>query len=271
MKFGESVGHFLDVHEDEYHALKIPSNSSVKLFEWLPALYEVEYLKAAPQEDKQHFQVGKAFELMVLEPEKVSKIKTFSAKSYDSVAYHEACTKNPDCVIVSEADLAHVGRWAGSWEKSEKRFERTKENVAQVSCIVEIPTLDIPVRFKMRCDDVDFDNRIIYDYKLVKSAHPTDFQRAIWDFGYDVQAAMYLKGMSILFPDGEPWRFVFCVQEKHNYGYDSRFSAQYDLDSLSLEAAWAHVYVSLQLIHDKQFRGYNSGQLNTEKYRKWAT
>jgi hypothetical protein len=271
MSFGDSVGHFLDVPEEEYHALKIPSNSSIKFFNRLPALYDVQYLnRTEEQEPKQAFQLGKAFEIMILEPEKVKNIKTFKGASYSSKAYFEALSESPGAILLSESDLADVSRWVECWNRSEKLWERSDENLAQVSCIVEVPTLDIPVRFKMRADDVDFDNRIIYDYKLSQSAHPNDFSRAIWEFGYDMQAAMYLKGMSILFPGDEPWKFVFNVQEKHWFGYDKRFSAQYDLDSTSLEAAWQKAFIALQLIQEQNFRGYQSTQLNLEKYRKWT-
>jgi hypothetical protein len=273
MKFGETVGHFLNVPEEEYHALKIPSNSSVKLYNRLPALYEVEYLNRGQDNPFAHFQQGKAFELLILEPEKASMIKSFAGKSYDSNGFFDAAEANPGSIILSEKDLTDVARWVACWERLDKQYDRTAENVAQVSCIVEVPTIDIPVRYKMRADDVDFDNRVIYDYKLVKSAHPSDFSRAIWEYGYDIQAAMYLKGMSMLFPEGDPWRFVFNVQEKHHYGYDSRFSVQYDLDSTSLEGAWDRAFVALQLIaeseRDKRFSGYHSTQLNLEKYRKW--
>ncbi len=54
---------------------------------------------------------------------------------------------------------------------------------------------------------------IFYDYKTAgASAHPTAWRRALYDHGYDIQAALYLRGIAAVFnlPDA---RFRFVVQE----------------------------------------------------------
>ena len=54
---------------------------------------------------------------------------------------------------------------------------------------------------------------IFYDYKTARaSAHPTAWRRAIYDHGYDIQAALYLRGIAAVY-DLSDARFRFVVQE----------------------------------------------------------
>lgn len=55
---------------------------------------------------------------------------------------------------------------------------------------------------------------IVPDYKTAESASPDDFDRAIYRYGYHIQAAHYLDGITALYPNLVPPTFVFAVQEK---------------------------------------------------------
>lgn len=53
----------------------------------------------------------------------------------------------------------------------------------------------------------------IPDYKTAVSAKPSEFQRAVWNHGYHMQAALYLEGIEAV--TGKPPRnFFFVAQEK---------------------------------------------------------
>lgn len=269
MAFGDEAGIFYDVPDKEYHACKLPSNSAVKTYTQHPALYELKYLAKSDEQEtmKQYFQQGKAYELLLLENHKADMLMTFKTKTYDSVDAMKTAAENPDKILLTESDLRAVQRWA---DCAKKVFHYPLDGKAQVSGVCDLEGLEMPVRVKFRLDLVSFEERTIYDYKLVAmgSASPGEFERMTWDLGYDTQAALYLLCMNQMFP-GEPWQFWFRVQEKHYHGYDPRFCAEYRLDSLSIEKAESHIKMQLQRIAHGVFEGYGKGTISTERF-KWG-
>ncbi len=256
--FGDEVGSFPDIPEKEYHALKIPSSSSIKIYLKNPALYQLDYLQGEQSLFTQALQLGRAFETIILEPEKVSKIKTFSTKTYSSQEALGLHAADPGSIWVSETDFNDVFRWAECWKAKDLQYKRGEENIVQLACIVEVIIDGFPYKFKCRLDDVDMDNRIIFDNKLMDDASHYGFKKSVNTYGYDIQAALYTLAMQILFP-GEPWQFVFNVQEKHQYGYDTRFSVQYKLDEYLIQAASYKIELALQCIYEEDFHGYSGG------------
>lgn len=276
MAFGDEVGIFENVPDSEYHALRIPSASSIKKYMELPALFELEYLKGEYKEElKQHFQVGKAFEIYVLEPHRSGLIMQMKTKGYDTKDAAAMAEANPGAILLNEQDLVSANRWAACMLK---RYPKKQTTRAQVSCIVDIDYGDIVVRAKIRIDELDDEEGVIIDYKLMDDASPKGFEKKAWDLKYHIQDALYVSVMNILAPraDGSSWRFVFRVQEKHYFGFDPRFAAQYELDNTSREAAISQVNMMLQLMGDdmrrNEFQGYQEAtmQISTERFRKWA-
>jgi hypothetical protein len=53
----------------------------------------------------------------------------------------------------------------------------------------------------------------LVDYKTTRDANPDFLRRSVYDHGYHVQAAWYLRGWRALFPEVEPF-FLFVAQEK---------------------------------------------------------
>jgi hypothetical protein len=271
-KFGDATGIFYDLPDSIYHACKLPSNSGIKIYTKLPALYELQFLSDSPEaeEMKQHFQLGKAYELLMLEPKKAGKLMTFKTKTYNSQEAAAAALANPDSILLSAADLPQVERWAAIGASV---FRRPFDACAQVTVVhdLELYPGEKPVRVKIRMDDVSLEQRVIYDHKLMGFGEgaPGNFEKRVWELGYDTQAALYTEVMNQMFP-GEPFEFWFRVQEKHDFGYDDRFSVEYRIDETSRERALSHIRMTLQLIQARDFRGYNSpATLSTERF-KWG-
>ncbi len=66
---------------------------------------------------------------------------------------------------------------------------------------------------RCRLDWLPEAGRVFYDYKTTTSANPDAWQRRLFDLGYDVQAAFYLRGIhEVLGIEAAEFRFV--VQEK---------------------------------------------------------
>lgn len=68
---------------------------------------------------------------------------------------------------------------------------------------------DAPCRARM--DSLSADTRIILDYKTTENANPDAFSRSLFSYGYDLQAAFYLRGLEALGHEGA--QFVFLAQE----------------------------------------------------------
>lgn len=271
-KFGDTPGIFYDLPDTIYHACKLPSNSGIKIYTKLPALYELQFLSENPEaeEMKQHFQMGKAYELLMLEPKSAGRLMTFKAKGYNTQEAAEAALKNPDMILLSAGDLPQVERWATIGARV---FRRPFDACAQVTVVhdLEIYPGEPTVRVKIRMDDVSLEQRVIFDHKLMAfgEAAPGNFEKKLWELGYDIQAALYSEVMNQMFP-GDPFEFWFRVQEKHDFGYDERFSVEYRIDETSRERALSYIRMQLQLIQGRDFRGYNTpATLSTERF-KWG-
>ncbi|MES2636334.1 MAG: PD-(D/E)XK nuclease-like domain-containing protein [Pseudomonadota bacterium] len=67
------------------------------------------------------------------------------------------------------------------------------------------------LKIKMRLDWLSNDKKLIIDYKTTDVQSPDQWIRSIVKMGYDMQAATYVGGVSLL--TGEEPKFVFAVQE----------------------------------------------------------
>ncbi len=70
------------------------------------------------------------------------------------------------------------------------------------------------VWLRVRPDFLPDVRKFIPDFKTTTSAHPDDFARSIFNFGYDIQAAMYLEGIAAVCGDDPDRQFWFAAQEK---------------------------------------------------------
>jgi len=268
VKFGDAEGIFYDVPDEVYHACKLPSNSGIKKYNEHPALYEIEFEgEARDWGMSQALQLGRAYEILMLEPHRKGDIVTFDGKTYDSKAAVACAEANPGKVVLGQADFDYVTRIA---DVGRRVFRRDFDARAQVSAVCDLE-IDpgVTVRVKIRMDDVSFEQRKIYDLKLVAPGRGKvgEFERMAWDLGYDTQAALYCWVMDQLMP-GDPWEFWFRVQEKRPY-FDTRFCAEYRFDSLSMEKARSHIAMTLQLIKARSFTGYGTAPISTERF-KWG-
>jgi len=78
------------------------------------------------------------------------------------------------------------------------------------------------------------DKDLIIDIKTTISAHPSDFQRSLWNYRYHEQAAFYSMGLKALYGADKFSRFLFIAVEK-NAPY---CAASYFLSSSALDTGW---------------------------------
>lgn len=73
---------------------------------------------------------------------------------------------------------------------------------------------DAGVLCRARFDGLSDDpNAPVWDYKTTVDASPGTFARAVWRYGYDLQAAWYSRGYKVL-TNRAPAGFIFIAQEK---------------------------------------------------------
>lgn len=87
----------------------------------------------------------------------------------------------------------------------------------------------------------EYGSGIIADLKTAASAHPDAFQKAIWNYGYHIQAAWYRSGAKALGLSDAP-EFYFIVVESS----PPHATAIYRLDSESIAAGEAQVNAALR-------------------------
>lgn len=216
-----------DISADDYHRKEICdspsiSNSGLKLISDCPLRYwwNSPLNPNRPQEEKKaHFNVGKAAHDRLLlsdrwplhyhvTPEGYNRAAT--KKWADELAAEQVAIEDGKIVlshsqneaVIAMADaLRRVPMAAASFRNGEP--EKT----------LAWKDKETGVWLRVRPDFLPRAKRLIPDYKTASSANPKDFQRAIWDYGYHRQAALYIDGIEAI-TGQKPEAFYFVVQEK---------------------------------------------------------
>lgn len=130
------------------------------------------------------------------------------------------------------------------------------------------------VKCKARLDRYAHINEwpILGDLKSTRNASRREFEKSIFNFGYDVQAVHYLSGLETLYPiaPGDPFRrFVFMAVESE----PPHLCALYELDDDSLEegSRKRSVYLRkwVECVESGSWPGYPDG-IQTASLPAWA-
>jgi exodeoxyribonuclease VIII len=102
------------------------------------------------------------------------------------------------------------------------------------------------LKCKGRPDAFIEEKNLIIDLKTTISAHPSDFQKSIWNYRYHEQAAFYSMGLKALYGTDKFDKFLFiAVENKAPY-----CSATYFLSPNALDVGWVTCQ-SLLNLHKK--------------------
>lgn len=205
----------------EYLKTDAISASSIKLFRESPAKYDLQKRGLYKPAESKAFKLGKAFEILVLEPEKSDSIIITECATEGVKEFKDAVTNNPGKIILTAGDGADVRRWARCCEST--IFTNGIRGEAQVSAFYADAEFGV---IKCRYDLIDHDTRTIYDTKLMTDASPEQFAKDAYRFGYNIQSWWYRYIAEKL--TGHRYRFRFIAQEKHDMGDDDRFTGIYE-------------------------------------------
>lgn len=209
-----------DIPEAVYHADPVPSRSlsssgARRLLE-CPALFD--YERRHKRGPKKAFDIGSAAHHLVLGtgPELVvidaPDMRTKAAKEQRDAAYAR------DAIPLLPAEFEQVQSMAEALKghpMAAKVFA-PERGPAERSLFWQDAETGVWCRARLdHMPTADYTARwfIVSDYKTTRSAHPEQISKAVYDYGYHIQAAMYLEGVRALGIHADP-RMVFVFQEK---------------------------------------------------------
>ena len=216
-----------------------------------------------PEQKKRAFEFGKLAHSIILEPElvderyvsdihmeeEVRKMNKNTKVYKNARAKLEATGKK----MISHEEYLELRQVADSILMQPRIGGLLKGAEREVSCFAEDPDTGIFLRGRM--DFVRPDLGVVGDFKTVRNASKDAWERAIWDYGYHRQAAMYLKLASLCY--GRPFDTFVAILCENNSPYSTRGFA---LDAATLEAGELQNRQALQAfaqcIEKGNFPGY---------------
>lgn len=250
---GSKVGIYLDVPEDLYHEAPFCSQS----FMWTlidDSPMDAKYKRDHPEETKSTV-LGSAMHTMVLEPDLLEERFVVKGKCESTTQTGKRCSRmgsvhrgdhwycgqhdpgsdfgviDPRLVMTSEEHAAAVAMAHRLKAKSWIRRMLNSEGPTELTILWRHEPTQVLI--KCRIDKLDIARKRAMDLKSARQANKRGFSLAITKWGYDIQAATYMKaceafGIKLL-------DFAFAVvKNTAPFG-----AALYRVDEPSVRKAWA--------------------------------
>jgi hypothetical protein len=197
---------------EQYHAAEGISSSAVKTV----ANSTLAHWKGEVRESKTAFDLGTAVHSLVLEPHLDNVVcGPDDRRSVDWKAKYRAATMNGQLLLTS-GDFEQARSMSGAVLNNEnvRLMLENKSTVIEASFFADDP--DTGVKVKTRPDAFVRDRSLVIDIKTTLDASPAGFQREIRKYGYDMQAAFYLRTLRLAGEDADQFMFV-AVEKKPPY------------------------------------------------------
>lgn len=200
--------------KEEYHALRALNASGAHTIErHCPALYwhtSPFNPDAANGASANHFDIGEATHLLLLEPDKFdAAVAIIDAENYKTraaqEAKHRARRAGLTPLLGKEIHLVEAMAAAILADPIARTFRDGGDT--EVTMTWDDPDFGFPC--KLRVDHLPHDLVDLRDVKSAMTANPRDFERSAWDHGYPQRAAWYLDGVEIA--SGERPRFYWFI------------------------------------------------------------
>lgn len=257
-------GIYRGIEEHIYRAWPYPSQSILKVFEKRsPAHARYELLHPKPPTLAK--EIGSALHMAQFELERFRKEYIAAPAGLDrrtkAGMKKWAELEKTGRTILRQMEYEYVaGMGDALWEHPEARELLGGEGANELSMVWDEHTEAGPVRCKGRLDRLTYFEgwATIADLKKTRDASPWSF---IWDigkYGYYMQAAMYLRGLSELTKPLERRFIILAVEDTPPHGIKL-----YELDEASLEEARAQLFDCLEkwarCVASGEWPGYRGG------------
>ena len=209
----KEVGIYYDIPFSEYEQWDAINNSVLWTLKSQSPLH-AKAMMDNPPEQTEPFRIGRAFHTLLLEPRKFNReyavMPVCDRRTKEGKAIYEAFQKSNDGKeILSKDDFNQIDVM-GEAIKKQIIYRYIQQGEAEV-CIVW-QDKKTKLFCKARIDYVHKEQAILIDLKSTTNASPTEFSKAMYNYGYYQQAAFYSYGWKIL-AGNEPC-FVFLPVEK---------------------------------------------------------
>jgi hypothetical protein len=205
--------HIITESNADYHARESISASRLKLLRESPRVYQSSVLlNRMPRSETPAMRLGTAIHAKVLEPEAFRKSYAYcppECSDKRTKAFKEWAATAGDRIALNESDGTTIYTAAAALTmhpiagKIIRAAELTEKSVAYTD---SVSGADCRFRF----DGIA--GPIVFDIKTIAECSMEKITRAIFDFGYHIQAAHYLTGLETLDPSTD-WRFMFLFVE----------------------------------------------------------
>jgi PDDEXK-like uncharacterized protein DUF3799 len=170
---------------------------------------------AAEEEDANHFDIGEATHLLLLEPDKFDDaVAVIEAPNYTTKAAREARERARNAgltpLLAKEVDIVEAMARAILADPVASGFRGGGDT--EVTMTWTDPDFGFPC--KLRVDHLPHNLVDLRDVKSAANANPRDFERGAWTHGYPQRAAWYLDGVELVTGQRPRFYWFIAVEKK---------------------------------------------------------
>jgi hypothetical protein len=172
----------------------------------------------APEETANHFDIGQATHLLLLEPDKFdAETQIIEAGSYQTERARQARDRayNAGLTPLLTKELVLVEAMAQAILADPIARSFRDQGDTEVTMTWDDPEFGFPC--KLRVDHLPHNLVDLRDVKSAATANPREFERSAWDHGYPQRAAWYLDGVEICTGTRPRFYWFIAVEKKPPY------------------------------------------------------
>lgn len=248
----------------EYHARPEISSSDVKMV----ASKSLAHWKSKVYKSSGAFALGSAVHALVLEPEKNLVLRGPEDRRGNKWKEASLAADLDGKILLTESDFDLAERIAESTRAHPvvARYLIDKTFIAEASFFATDPVTGVEI--KCRPDGYLSHPGIVFDVKTTRDASPEGFPRELRNYGYDLQAAFYLRCLRAAGHEAKAFIFV-SVEKEAPYAV-----GLHELSEPYLKAADLRVTQTLEKISKAEASGdYTTGWplINPIDLPRWQT
>jgi exodeoxyribonuclease VIII len=254
----------LGLSNEDYHARPEISSSDVKAV----ASKSLAHWKGKVYKPSTAFALGSAVHALVLEPELDLVVRGPEDRRGNKWKEAQFAADIDGKILLTEGDYDLAQAIAAPLISHEvvKNFMSQPDFVAEGSFFATDPVTN--VKIKCRPDGFVPSSGVVFDIKTTRDASPDGFPREIVSYGYDLQAAFYLRCLRAAGYEADTFIFV-CVEKEAPFAV-----CLHTLTDRYLLAAEVRVTETLEKIHRAEASGvFHTGWplINHVDLPRWQT
>lgn len=219
-------------------------------------------------EDTVSLRLGHAFHLSILEPERFEKEFVILPANCQSgtkanpnkgmaanLAAFKAQCEADNQLIITPKEFDNIREMRAVIQSDQEALDLLSDGEAEVSGYFVDQEYDIPC--KIRIDWINKKEKIIVDLKSCADARHFPFRKAAFDFGDDLQAFMYLLGVTEITGEAHNDFTFICVESKGYHGLRI-YEADEEMQQTGYAKYQKAIVLYKQCLESGEWPGYDS-------------